>query len=788
MDDTLLYDSSTSLSDHWWRVIDFLECCANNGIILNPNKFQFCEKTVNFAGFHLTPSTVEPLPKYLNSIIHFPTPASTTDIKAWFGLVNQVAHYSQLRDILQPFRQFLSPAVKFFWNDELQQAFTKSKEEIVNAIKKGVEIFDVKRKTCLRSDWSKQGIGFYLSQKHCSCDGDLPNCCENGWRITLCGSRFLKKSEERYAPIEGEALAVAWSLEQTKYFTMGCDNLLVVVDHKPLTKILGDRALDEISNPRLFRIKQRTLPWIYDIVWLPGKYNHFSDATSRNPTASSDIDEEEANVILGLIDAHLEETCVSSITDQHFSIAMVRRNVNNVMATTWDKLQLSTFEELESLTNTIHEGFPSEKHSCSNDVLPFWPYRNSLYIYDGVVMYKDRVVVPPSLQKSVLASIHAAHQGCTSMTSTAESTVFWPNITIDIERIRQLCTWCNQNAPSQPKQTPIAPIIPTTPFEAVVADYFEFKGWGYLVVADRLSAWTECYHSRSFNNGNKSRGLLIMLKRFFGTFGVPSELSSDGGPQFIADATTDFLARWGVMHRLSSAYNPQSNGRAELAVKSTKRLLLGNVDDDGSLDTESFLQAILIKRNTPDPTTKLSPAEIVFGRKLRDTLPRVNKTLNVFYNPQFRSEWRDAWHKKEVALRHRYRGCQDRLEAYSKSLPQLAVGDRVFIQNQTGSKPTKWDRSGTIVDVRDYNKYVVKVDGSGRLTLRNRRFLKKIFVEKNKFSVAPVPLPIQSVYNRNVNNKQVYINDIPERPRRLHTDRLFYDANSGMYIPRNPGY
>ena len=80
------------------------------------------------------------------------------------------------------------------------------------------------------------------------------------------------------------------------------------------------------------------------------------------------------------------------------------------------------------------------------------------------------------------------------------------------------------------------------------------------------------------------------------------------------------------------------------------------------------------------------------------------------------------------------------------------------------------------------------MDGSGRLTLRNRRFLKKIFVEKNKFSVAPVPLPIQSVYNRNVNNKQVYINDIPERPRRLHTDRLFYDANSGMYIPRNPGY
>ena len=86
----------------------------------------------------------------------------------------------------------------------------------------------------------------------------MPNCCQTGWKITLAGSRFLQDAETRYAPIEGEALAVAWGLEQTKYFTLGCDDLLVVTDHKPLTKILGDRMLDEIHNTRLFRLKQRT--------------------------------------------------------------------------------------------------------------------------------------------------------------------------------------------------------------------------------------------------------------------------------------------------------------------------------------------------------------------------------------------------------------------------------------------------------------------------------------------------------------------------------------------------
>ena len=87
----------------------------------------------------------------------------------------------------------------------------------------------------------------------------LPSCCHDGWKITLAGSRFLKPVETRYAPVEAEALAIAWSLEQTRHFTQGCDNLIVVTDHKPLVKLFGDCTLDEIANPRLFRLKQRSL-------------------------------------------------------------------------------------------------------------------------------------------------------------------------------------------------------------------------------------------------------------------------------------------------------------------------------------------------------------------------------------------------------------------------------------------------------------------------------------------------------------------------------------------------
>ena len=159
---------------------------------------------------------------------------------------------------------------------------SKKSKEIVAAIRERVEIFDPSHRTCLKPDWSKTGIGFFLSQKHCDCSSSSTGCCNDGWKITLDGPRFLKPAGEA-EPIEGEALATAWSLEQTRYFTLGCDNLLVITDHKPLVKLFGDRLLDEITNPRLFRIKQQTLLWRFDIEHCPGKTNHCADAMSHNP-------------------------------------------------------------------------------------------------------------------------------------------------------------------------------------------------------------------------------------------------------------------------------------------------------------------------------------------------------------------------------------------------------------------------------------------------------------------------------------------------------------------------
>ena len=68
---------------------------------------------------------------------------------------------------MAPFKDFLSPKQKFIWIENLNQVFNESKEMIIHVIKSDIQIFDLGKLTCLRSDCLTQGLGYFLMQKHC---------------------------------------------------------------------------------------------------------------------------------------------------------------------------------------------------------------------------------------------------------------------------------------------------------------------------------------------------------------------------------------------------------------------------------------------------------------------------------------------------------------------------------------------------------------------------------------------------------------------------------------------
>ena len=294
--------------------------------------------------------------------------------------------------------------------------------------------------------------------------------------------------------------------------------------------------------------------------------------------------------------------------------------------------------------------------------------------------------------------------------------MYWPNYREDITRFQTACRTCRRIAPSNPSLPPTAqPDLPTYPFESVVADFFSLEGRNYLAMADRYSNWL----SLQKLSKDDAPHLIQALRDYSTYFGIPCRLSSDGASIFTAAETEDFCKRWGIKQRISSSYYPRSNKRAEVAVKSCKRMVRDNLKPDGSLDGDKFARALLVHRNTPDPATGVSPAQIVFGKQLRDFLPTPLNKL------QLRSDWvKAAKLREECFLKRHYAKVED-LSSKAKVLPALIPGDYVYVQDQNGKTPRQWNKSGKVLEVLPHDSYLIRIDGSYTTTRRNRKFLRR---------------------------------------------------------------
>ena len=259
-------------------------------------------------------------------------------------------------------------------------------------------------------------------------------------------------------------------------------------------------------------------------------------------------------------------------------------------------------------------------------------------------MYGRRTIIPRSLRRQVLESLHSAHQCPVRMTDRAKQSVYWPGISTDIDNIRSSCSYCSRNAPSLPSMPPLPLASPEFPMQMIVADYFDAKGKSWLVLADRFTGWLSLFY---FPKEASSSDLVKRLKDYFSVFGIAEHLSSDSGPQFRSSQFQSFMKSWGVEHRVSSAYHPKSNLRAETAVKSAKRIVMDNTKLDGTPEWDKLTRAIMQHRNTPDTEYGLSPSQLLYGRPIRDFLPIKPGE----FSPH--EVWVDCKEKRELAMRKR---------------------------------------------------------------------------------------------------------------------------------------
>ena len=740
VDDTLLFEKT--IEALFWLTMKYIKRCSDNGIVFNPDKFVFGHKDMEFAGFEITADGYRPTKRMLEAIANFPQPKNITDIRAFFGLVEQVSFAFSKSEVMAPFRDLLKTKSQFYWDERLNNLFIEARKHIVEKVINGVKSFEIGRETALTTDYSKVGVGYFLQQKYCECDELSPICGPGHWRLVTAGSRFIKDHEKRYSPVEGEALAMAYGLNSLKMYCLGNPKLIIGVDHRPLLSIMGDKPMDQIQNPRLLAFKRKCVAFKYNMVHVPGKKHVGPDTTSRYPGGEGDerdilVDDEgyeietsrayflknknligdTVDIMAMILDTGGEDSGYESDESdeevENIAKITVQMSLKSFETIRWDDMirECAMDEETREIIRSIRSGFPEKRDEASEIIKRVWHFRDELYEVEGIPMLNRRMYVPRKLRNDVMESLHSAHQGTTAMKSSARARFWYPGMDAAIVQVRDRCRKCNEGAPSQAAEEWLEEPAPTFPFERICCDYFEIKGSHYFAQADRYSGWLSIAKMKS----TAFSELAPVLRKSFSWHGVPDCIETDGGPPFNGMEFKNFCAKWKIRHRLCSAGYPQSNGRAELAVKSAKRLIGDSTDADGTLNTDAVVTGILQYKNTPLRGCNESPAEIIFGHSIQDNLPRAPH-----------EGWRRLNNAREEGMARLKVNRKEDYNESKRNLDPLQAGEVVLVQNMTGPHPLRWSRTGVIIENVGCRQYYVKMDGSRRLLLRNRKNLRPI--------------------------------------------------------------
>lgn len=169
-------------------------------------------------------------------------------------------------------------------------------------------------------------------------------------------------------------------------------------------------------------------------------------------------------------------------------------------------------------------------------------------------------------------------------------------------------------------------------------------------------------------NNTTAKEVKEKMMDFISRWGIPLQLVTDNGRQFVAEEFEDFCKQQGIKHITSSVYHPRSNGEAERFVRTFKEAMKAK-DVDVNMRVSRFLFQY---RATAHATTATSPAELLQGRRLRTTLDLVKPDqTKCVLDAQTRQE---SSYNKGVAMRCFQPGDAVWVKTYSRNQEKWTRG------------------------------------------------------------------------------------------------------------------
>lgn len=619
-DDIIIAASSMEEHDNILRQL--LERAREMNVRFNRAKLQLTVNSVVYLGHVVSDNGIAPDPNKVRAIVDFPQPKSREDLMRFNGMATYVSRYiPNFSELTFPYRQLLKRDAPWSWAEPQQEAFDKIKQLIATA--PVLSYYDPNKPLTIQTDASSKGLGSCLLQ--------------DGHPISFA-SRALTDCETRYAQIEKELLAIVFACEKFHHYVYGRD-VVVQSDHKPLESIIA-KPLSS-TTPRLQRMLIRLGRYRLQIKYTPGKEMHIADALSRayllDKTSAAEQElADDLDVMVHAILCHMPE--------EDSKIQEIRR------ATAADPA-------LSQIMRFITEGLPTSWKTLPAEVKQYRQLFPELYSVDGVILKDRRMVIPSTQRGDLLKKIHASHMGIEKTKQLARQHYYWPGMDYDIEVWVRRCSTCNANKRKQTKQPLIQHPVPDYPWQKVGCDIFTSRGQDYLITVDYFSKFAEVTKLKR----KTATAIISKLKPIFSRFGVPETVIADNVP-FASTELQRFARSWNFRIITSSPNYPQSNGQAERAIQTTKKLMR-KAHESG----EDFDRAILHLRATPLSGTNLSPSQLLFGRGIRTDLPAMAAGPKTVNDPR-----RELLLKQATEKKYADRG--------SRPLQTLTPGETVRIQ------------------------------------------------------------------------------------------------------------
>ncbi|XP_062501405.1 uncharacterized protein K02A2.6-like [Corticium candelabrum] len=202
------------------------------------------------------------------------------------------------------------------------------------------------------------------------------------------------------------------------------------------------------------------------------------------------------------------------------------------------------------------------------------------------------------------------------MKSIARLHVWWSKIDSDIETLAKWCHSCQREGKSPPQCIVHPWVWPVKPMQRVHVDFAgPFMGCIFFLMVDAHSKWVEIIEMKS----TTMTATIEVPRGLFASYGLPTQLVSDNGPQFVSEEFSQFVKINGIKHIKSATYHPAGNGQVDRAVQTFKSKLRSMEKESGTL-SQKLCRFLLHYRFLPHATTGISPSELFLGRQLRTRL------------------------------------------------------------------------------------------------------------------------------------------------------------------------